>query len=102
MPESQVRRDVVGTRREGRRSLSAYNAQARGLRDLVESERPGHARHGATGPRLQPVRTTVVPGNASDFSAGVALALVYPLMRRMRLIEAGSPKQDPSPRESGN
>jgi hypothetical protein len=102
MPESPVRRDVVGTRREGRRSLAAYNAQARGLRDLVESERPGQARPGTPAPRLQPVRTTVVPGNASDFSAGVALALVYPLMRRMRMIEAGSPKQDPSPRSSGN
>jgi hypothetical protein len=88
MPESQVRRDVVSSRREGRRSLSAYNAQARGLRDLVESER-------TASPKARPRRAardlaTRTRSEASDFSAGVALALVYPLMWRARLAEAGS------------
>ena len=86
MPESQVRRDVVGSRREGRRSRSAYNAQARGLRDLVESDRNGP-------PQARPRRAQVrarAGRESSDFSAGVALALVYPLVWRARLAEAGS------------
>ena len=82
MPEFQVRRDVVGSRREGRRSLSAYNAQARGLRDLVESDRGGP-------PEARPRhlrRDRDVRG--ADYNAGVALALVYPLMRRAKLAGA--------------
>jgi hypothetical protein len=75
MPESQVRRDVVGTRREGRRSLSAYNAQARGVRVLVGSDRsvrPAQQRRRGEG-----------DGNIVEaFNAGIALALVYPLVRR--------------------
>ena len=83
MPESQVRRDVVGSRREGRRSLSAYNAQARGLRDLVESDRGG-----TPSARPRPLRrgADLVRGGA-DYNAGVALALVYPLMWRAKLTE---------------
>ncbi len=77
MPESQVRRDVVSSRREGRRSLSAYNAQARGVRIVLGSDRivrPAQRRRrgGAGGKKV------------ADFSAGIALALVYPLMRRAR------------------
>jgi hypothetical protein len=83
MPEFQVRRDVVGSRREGRRSLSAYNAQARGLRDLVESDRSGPLEA-----RPRPLRGT--EGRDADYNAGVALALVYPLMRRAKLAEARS------------
>lgn len=84
MPESPVRRDVVGSRREGRRSLSAYNAQARGLRDLVESDRSGP-------PQARRAQVRARAGSeSSDFSAGVALALVYPLVWRARLAEAGS------------
>jgi hypothetical protein len=84
MPESQVRRDVE-SRREGRRSLSAYNAQARGLRDLVESDRSGLR-------ETQPRRARVIRGRSKggDFSAGVALAIVYPLLWRARLAEPGS------------
>jgi hypothetical protein len=85
MPESQARRDVVGSRREGRRSLSAYNAQARGLRDLVESDRSG-----PPAPRARRVRAGRISGESGDFSAGVALALVYPLVWRSRLADAGS------------
>lgn len=86
MPESQVRRDVVGSRREGRRSLSAYNAQARGLRDLVESDRGGP--HEARPRRLHRDRDA----RGADYNAGVALALVYPLMWRAKLAE-GSPSR---------
>ena len=78
MPEFQVRRDVVGSRREGRRSLSAYNAQARGLRDLVESDRSGPL-------EARPRRLRGGVGRDADFNAGIALALVYPLMRRAKL-----------------
>ncbi len=85
MPESQVRRDVVGSRREGRRSLSAYNAQARGLRNLVESDRSG-----PPAPRPRRVHASRIARESGDFSAGVALALVYPLVWRARLAEAGS------------
>src|SRR5579859_982045 len=83
MPEFQVRRDVVGSRREGRRSLSAYNAQARGLRDLVESDRSGSL-------ETRPRRRRGGGGGDADYCAGVALALVYPLMRRAKLAEAPS------------
>ena len=79
MPEFQVRRDVVGSRREGRRSLSAYNAQARGLRDLVESDRSGP---------LEARPRRLRQGRDADYNAGVALALVYPLMRRAKLAGA--------------
>lgn len=79
MPEFQVRRDVVGSRREGRRSLSAYNAQARGLRDLVESDRNGP---------LEARPRRLREGREADYNAGVALALVYPLMRRAKLAGA--------------
>ena len=89
MPEFQVRRDVVGSRREGRRSLSAYNAQARGLRDLVESDRG--ARPEAQARRMR--RAGIRHPEGADFNAGVALALVYPLMRRARLTESGSVPQ---------
>jgi len=85
MPEFQVRRDVVGSRREGRRSLSAYNAQARGLRDLVESDRGASP---AARPRR--VRRGGDARGAADYNAGVALALVYPLMWRAKLGETGS------------
>lgn len=99
MPEFQVRRDVVvGSRREGRRSLSAYNAQARGLRDLVESDRGGRPEAEARRMAARRYRPAGIRQQESaDFNAGVALALVYPLMWRARLTESGS-----GPRTSGN
>jgi hypothetical protein len=87
MPDFQVRRDVVGARREGRRSLSAYIAQARGLRDFVGSDRKGRAAR-----RLRPgADIAQQPAwQGRDFTAGVALALVYPLFRWSRKAEARS------------
>ena len=95
MPEFQVRRDVVGSRREGRRSLSAYNAQARGLRDLVESDRSGPL-------ESRPRRLRSSEGREADYNAGVALALVYPLMRRAKLIGARSRGPQPGVNEGAS
>jgi hypothetical protein len=95
MPEFQVRRDVVGSRREGRRSLSAYNAQARGLRDLVESDRSGLL-------EARPRRLRAGDGREADYNAGVALALVYPLMRRAKLIGARSRGPQPGVNEGAS
>jgi hypothetical protein len=83
MPEFQVRRDVVGSRREGRRSLGAYIAQARGVREHVEGDRIG--RSSARRKLAEKARRD------GDLSAAMALAIVYPLMRRGKaLAEAGS------------
>ncbi|HEX4448094.1 MAG TPA: hypothetical protein VH044_15200 [Polyangiaceae bacterium] len=84
MPELQVRRDVVGSRREGRRSLSAYNAQARGLLDLSSALIGRQIGRSA----LQPRRGRW--DEDGDFNAGVALAIVYPLMRRGKSADAES------------
>jgi hypothetical protein len=92
MPESQVRRDVVGSRREGRRSLSAYTAQARGARDLLWSWRSKRVGRSASAERRQ-----VPAGDADDFSAGLALALVYPLVRRGRPLRGPSLDPQTSP-----
>jgi hypothetical protein len=86
MPEFQVRRDVVGARREGRRSLAAYNAQARGLRDFVNSHRANRRSSRRLGSR----EASFLHEPTADFSAGVALALVYPLFRWSRRAGARS------------
>jgi hypothetical protein len=91
MPESQVRRDVVGSRREGRRSLSAYNAQARGVRIILGSDR-------IVRPAQRRRRGCAGGTGVANFSAGIALALVYPLMRRARQTGTGSLL----PQSSGN
>jgi hypothetical protein len=90
MPEFQVRRDVVGARREGRRSPSAYIAQARGLREFVGSDRNSRGRRVAKrlGARSDFLETPM--SSPRDFTAGVALALVYPLFRWLRKAEARS------------
>jgi hypothetical protein len=85
MPEFQVRKDVVGDRREGRRSLSAYAAQARGLRDFIGSDRANRRASMRLGTRRAPLGQPT-----GDFNAGVALALVYPLFRWSRQAEARS------------
>lgn len=74
MPDSDVRRGVVGNRREGRRSLSAYGSYARGIR--YSSSTPFAVDAGGA-------RATRRPGmdrhDGAAFNAGIALALVYPL-----------------------
>jgi hypothetical protein len=80
MPDSEIRRTVAGNRREGRRSLSAYGSHARGIRLLVGSDRVvrlSHASH-ARGRRQAAVGGT----DAGAWSAGIALALVFPLVQR--------------------
>ena len=78
---------MVGSRREGRRSLSAYNAQARGDRAPDGHGRPWRS-------ASQPRRGHTA---SDDYNAGVALAIVYPLVRG-RQTEAKSLL----PRSSGN
>jgi hypothetical protein len=88
MPDIQVRRDVVGSRREGRRSLSAYNSQARGLPDLSSAPVGAGAGRGVRRSASQPRRGRWAEDG--DFNAGVALAIVYPLMRHGRSAQAES------------
>src|SRR5690349_17550559 len=73
MPDNEIRRVVSGNRREGRRSLSAYGSHARGAREqataylsreAVGRRLPRHLDHSAAG----------------GWTAGVALAIVHPLM----------------------
>src|ERR1700733_8422498 len=79
MPDLEVRGAPGGVRREGRRSHAAYGSHARGIRLVVGSDRV-----------VRVLRTRVQhgPHAAADaravgaWSAGIALALVYPLMRR--------------------
>jgi hypothetical protein len=79
MPDFEIRRATVGTRREGRRSHSAYGSHARGSRVLVGSDRVVRLAVG------RERRQTAVAGrDVGAWSAGIALALVYPLVRRAR------------------
>jgi hypothetical protein len=78
MPESEIRRVVSGGRRDGRRSLSAYGSHARGIRQ-----------HATTCLAFDPSVARVPRRGAGDrqtggYTAGVALALVYPLMTHAR------------------
>jgi hypothetical protein len=93
MPESQVRRDVVGSRREGRRSLSAYTAQARGVRLVVGSDR-------IVRPAQRRRRGDAGGKGLANSSAGIALALVFPLMRRARQVGDGA-LRPPADRNEG-
>jgi uncharacterized protein (DUF1810 family) len=77
MPDLDVRRATVGTRREGRRCHSAYGSHARGIRLIVGDDRVLRvARAG------RPVADA--GREVADWSAGIALALMYPLVRRVR------------------
>jgi hypothetical protein len=78
MPELDIRRAMTGTRREGRRSQSAYGSHARGIRVLVDNDRVVRLAH--TRDRRQ---AAVGERDAGAWSAGIALALVYPLVRRL-------------------
>ena len=89
MPESDIRRASTGTRREGRRSLSAYGSHARGTRLLAGNDRV--ARHGHTRGRR---KVAVEGSDAGAWSAGIALALVYPLVRRSRRTRGAQTRAD--------
>jgi hypothetical protein len=80
MPDFEIRRaTITGTRRGGRRSLSAYGSHARGTRLLVGNDRVVRFAH------ARERRQAAVGGrDAGAWSAGIALALVYPLVRRTR------------------
>jgi hypothetical protein len=87
MPDSKARKDVGG-RREGRRSLAAYEGHARGLQVFFGADRAllldggrGLARRVETGPHSGTVPRT---GERPAFSAGIALALVFPLVSRLQ------------------
>jgi hypothetical protein len=81
MPDFEIRRAQGGNRREGRRSLSAYGAHARGARFAVASAL------GAGTPSSAAVWRA--SGIKQEFSAGTALALVYPLIASARLWAEG-------------
>jgi hypothetical protein len=90
MPDYEIRRATTATRRDGRRSLSAYEPLARGAKQLGESQ--GHPIRSAQ-PRgaLQMGRHAPRAGShgtahAGDSNAGIALALVYPLVRCVQCI----------------
>jgi hypothetical protein len=78
MSDYQIRRAETGNRREGRRSLAAYRSHARGIALLVDNElgvTVGEPRRRGRGS---------LDRSTDAWNAGVALALVYPLMRRAR------------------
>ena len=75
MPDNEIRRVVSGNRRDGRRSLSAYGSHARGVRDQV-TVRLSHEVVGRGLPR----RGGLDRSTAGVWTAGVALAIVYPLI----------------------
>lgn len=78
MPDSVLRRAIAGSRREGRRSLSAYEPHARGTPHLVANAFASGALHPR---RAGQAATTTADRTEPGFSAGVALALVYPFVR---------------------
>ena len=87
MPDSVIRRVIVGSRREGRRCHSAYGSHARGTPHLVANPLTG----GPVPPRGPRQTGTASPdGNEPGFSAGVALALVYPFVRGRTVVAASA------------
>jgi hypothetical protein len=82
MPDSELRGATAGTRREGRRSHSAYGSHARGIRWVVGSDRVVRVRTGSERGAGQRAHATVDERDGGAWSAGIALALVYPFMRR--------------------
>lgn len=79
MPDPQIRKAVTGHRREGRRSHSAYGSHARRIDVFESNDRMVPVRAGARRRALGDHAA-----NANGWSAGFALALVYPLMRGVR------------------
>src|SRR5260370_32499741 len=79
MPDFQIRRAVLGSRREGRRSLSAYGSHARGTRVFEGVQRVARGRR-----RRKSVLVLAEDQTETKLGAAGALALVYPLVRRLR------------------
>jgi hypothetical protein len=75
MPVSEIRRVTVSGRREGRRTHAAYGSHARGIRVADGGDRVGRS--------PQP-RGWVRAMRPEAWSAGIALALVFPLVGRWR------------------
>jgi hypothetical protein len=97
MPDSDIRRATVGSRREGRRSHAAYGSHARGLRVAASDDRVMRHAH-SRGRKRAPAHEE----GASSSGAGIALALVYPLMRRAyRGSEGVRPSGAALPRKNG-
>jgi hypothetical protein len=88
MPDLEIRRATVATRRDGRRSHSAYGSHARGIRLVVGNDRV--VRIAQRGERRQ---AAVAERDVGAWSAGIALALVYPFVRRTRRMR-GKETQD--------
>jgi hypothetical protein len=83
MPDSRARKDVVG-RREGRRSLAAYEGHARGLQVLLEEGKALRLPGTRGSARRVETRMHARARGGEAFSAAIALAIVFPLVRRLR------------------
>jgi hypothetical protein len=96
MPESDIRTATVGGRREGRRSHAAYGSHARGSRIVDESTRIARR-----APWDRKKKSVV--RDAGAWTAGSALAAVFPLVRRAR---RGAAQDEPTgaglPQEHGS
>jgi|ERR1700722_13191786 hypothetical protein len=90
MPDYEIRRATTATRRDGRRSLSAYEPLARGAKLLGEGRtHPGRSTQSRrAGQHDQRAPRAGSHGTAHDgvSNAGIALALVYPLVRCVQSI----------------
>lgn len=95
MPESDIRTAAVGGRREGRRSHAAYGSHARGSRLVDKATRI--ARRAPWDRKAKGLTR-----DAGAWTAGTALAAVFPLVRRGRRIGAqGEPTGAGLPQSSG-
>jgi hypothetical protein len=109
MPDSEVRRAETGNRREGRRSHSAYEPQARGSRPHAGvSVDLGAATARAVQPPVErrqrgstAAYSTVDRRDLGDSSAGIALALIYPFMAGARGKRSAAQRVAPSVQTAG-
>jgi len=92
MPVSDIRRVTVSGRREGRRTHAAYGSHARGLRVADGGDRMARSAQ-TRGGRVRAARPEA-------WSAGLALALVFPLVRRSRF-GSGRPGSLPAKIDDG-
>jgi hypothetical protein len=83
MPDYEIRRATTATRRDGRRSLSAYEPLARGAKTLGEGHhgRSAQSRGVRQHDRLPQGAGSYQTAHEGASNAGIALALVYPLVR---------------------